>query len=408
MFERQGSMNILTYSKDVNSKNKRQHLKNDIIKYLSKSDRSFTIPELAKLNRLSVPTATSLVNELISEKWIIDIGKKNTESGRKPQLYTLNKSKFYVAGLQIGLKSSHFSICNIDAEVVFEKFLFYESLENTYKQLDEIIQYVNQCIMESQINSDELIGIGVGITGRVNSKSGISLNYFNFMEVSLSTYFEEKLGLTAIVENDTKIIGLAEQISGVVKSTNNAIVVNIAQGLGMTMIIHGELVSGNTGYSGEFGHMQFGTKMRPCICGKNNCLGTEVSGYALELDLAEALSEGSTSINFNKKSEPYNYKEILAAAQNGDGLAISLIQNQGIKLGKALGNIVNLLNPKLIVIGGEFTVVNELFIGSIKNGIKKSALIAPMKDCQVIPSTLGPNAEAMGAASLILKKLELL
>ncbi|MEQ9581246.1 MAG: ROK family protein, partial [Arenibacter sp.] len=188
----------------------------------------------------------------------------------------------------------------------------------------------------------------------------------------------------------------------------NSLFVNVSQGLGMSMMFNGKVISGETGFAGEFGHMQFGRKERLCVCGKRGCLGTEVSGYGLLQDLIEAIESKESSIFFeNSKIEEYHYKDVFKAANQGDVLSITLLQRIGVLLGEALGNLINLLNPGVIVIGGEFLIVKEIFIDAVNIGLKKTALVNPLKQCTIVSSVLGTEAFAKGAAAMVLKHHDL-
>lgn len=400
---------LLTELEEVNNKTRQQKQAGRIIKYLSKSDAAVTIPEISKHVKISIPTTTKLINELISKNWMLEKGKRETDNGRKPTLYSINKEKFYAVGVEILLKRIQVKVMRINSTEVHEVKDNAFVLENTKQCLSQVIEFIRSAINHSKIATDQIMGVGIGITGRVNSQTGESFNYFNFSDLSLKQHVEDALGLPVFIDNDTRVLGLAEQVAGKAKKAGNALVVNMSRGLGISVIINKKVVPGGMGFAGEFGHMQLGKSERLCLCGKKGCLGTEVSGYALEEDLKEALNNGEASIYFNKADgRQYRYDDMLEAALKGDSLSIRLIQEQGDKLGEALGNILNLLNPELIVIGGKIARVNELFVDSVKAGMKKTALINSLKFCKVEVSNLGSEAGPKGAASMVWKKYEMI
>ena len=173
-------------------------------------------------------------------------------------------------------------------------------------------------------------------------------------------------------------------------------------------MFNGKVIFGESGFAGELGHMQLGRKERLCVCGKRGCLGTEVSGHGLLIDLIEAVESDQSSIFFEKsKIDEYKYRDVFKAANEGDVLSITLLQRIGVLLGEALGNLVNLLNPGVIIIGGEFVIVKEIFIDAVNIGLKKTALVNPLKQCSIVSSELGMNAFAKGAAVMVLKHHDL-
>jgi predicted NBD/HSP70 family sugar kinase len=271
-----------------------------------------------------------------------------------------------------------------------------------------VVEFVENAITDSGINRSKIIGVGVGITGRVNSKTGESFSYFNFMGIPLKQYLSDALKLDVLVGNDTRTAGIAEQVQDEGKDKRNSLFVNVSQGLGLSMMFNGKVISGESGFAGEFGHMQFGRKNRLCVCGKRGCLGTEVSGYGLHQDLMEAINSNEESLFFEiANKEKYHYKDVFKAANQGDGLSIKLLQDIGVLLGEALGNIINLLNPGVVIVGGEFVSVKEIFIDAINVGLKKTALVHPLKQCAIVFSELGKDAFAKGAAAMVLKHHDL-
>lgn len=392
-----------------NNESRQQKQRSRIVKCLSKSEVPLTNPEIASVVRISLPTTIKLINELIESKWVIEEGKKETELGRPPTLYTLNKEMMCAVGVEILLKRIHVTILKIGFDVVLSEQDQSFVLENTQECLDRVIIFIAAVIKKSGRSKDQIMGIGIGITGRVNTNTGESITYFNFLKKPLSIYIEEQLLLPVVIDNDTRVQGVAENVLGKGKHAQNTLIVNMSRGLGMSIVLNKKMVRGEMGFAGEFGHMHFGLEKRHCICGKQGCLGTEVSGYALEEDLKNALNRGETSINFSKETaESIRYDSILEAAKNGDSLAINLIQKQGEKLGSALGNIINLLNPSLIVIGGKFASVKDIFTDPVKMGIKKTALINSAQSCKIVNSELTDQAGPQGAACLVFRKNEMI
>jgi predicted NBD/HSP70 family sugar kinase len=390
---------------DISNEGRQHAQKRKIVSILNKAEQSLTIPELCKEVRLSIPTGTRLINELIEQKIIVESGKKETENGRRPFLYKVDKNYAYTIGVIILLRGLSVSIYNLAMEeeysVEFEGFI----LENTPKCLDEVFEFINQTIQQSAIEKNKILGMGIGITGRIDSKTGKSYNYFNFLENSLVEYFERKFQFPVHVDNDTHMLGLAEQVFGKAKNVKNAFIVNLSQGLGLAMITNGEVVLGEHGFAGEFGHMQFGESNELCLCGKRGCLGTEVSGHALEQNFKKHIEKGEASLLLiDGKEQEISYKKILDAAQKGDALSISLIHKIGFKLGKALGNILNLLNPGVIIIGGKFAPAKDILYDSIKSGMMHTSLSLLLQSCELTFSSVGTDAAIKGAGALVLRR----
>ncbi len=394
--------------KDVNNENRQYAQKRKIVALLNKSVEPLTIPDICKKVKLSVPTGTRLINELIEKNIIIESGKKETDNGRRPSSYKTDSNYAFCVGVVVQLKSVYVSIFNLAMDEIFRNEDQSFILENSPESLERVIQFITDTISQSGVDTSHILGVGVGITGRVNTRTGNSYNYFNFLDNSLTSYLSDRLSLSVYIDNDTHVLGLAEQVFGYARDVKNALVVNLSRGLGMALITNGELVIGEQGFAGEFGHMQLGESDKLCLCGKRGCLGTEVSGYALEQNFQEQVHAGESSLLLNvKELDSVHYEDIIRAAWNGDALSISLVHGMGFKIGKALGNMINLLNPGVIIIGGNFASAREVLIDSIKSGMTHTALSLPLRNCELIFSSIG-DAAVRGAGAIVLRRMQLI
>ena len=185
-----------------------------IINYLSKSDEALTIPEIAEFVKISVPTCTKLVKDLVDKNLVIEEGKKEVENGRRPNLYALKKENFYAVGAEILEKWIHVSVDRVDLETVHEAFSRTFVLEDTQTCLDYIVSFIKKTIDESAATLDQIIGVGIALTGSVNGHTGESADYFKKIGVPLRTYLGDKLNLPVTIDNDTRVLGIAEQVLG--------------------------------------------------------------------------------------------------------------------------------------------------------------------------------------------------
>lgn len=400
---------FLTRDDSSNLKNRQLEQQQNIIRYLAKSGSALSIPEIADHIKTSIPTSTKLTKDLISNKFIQKGGKKETVNGRRPTTYTLNKEKFYVVGVEVLEKFIHASVVRIDMETKHDNLSRSFRLEDSKKCLEEITNFIKKSIKESGIKPSQIIGIGVGLKGSVNGHTGKSKDYFNHTGISLKKHLESKLKLPVILDNDTRAIAAAEQVLGIANGVENVLVVKVSRHLGLSVILNQKTIIGGAGLAGSFAHIRFKEGNRLCSCGKTGCIGTEVGGDALQKDLADALKEGKRSLHFElDKIDNYQYHDILDAVLKGDSLGIQLLHNQGDKLGQALGNIINLLNPDMIVIGGEFVMVQDFLLDAIKIGIKKTALLDALISCRVEASTLGRYLSSKAGICLLLKAIDLI
>ncbi len=380
-----------------------------IIQVISQNGYGVTVPDICKELKISAPTGIKLVNELQSEGFLSVVGKKETLNGRKPAIYALKNVNFYALSVEILLKRITVGVIDSKLNTVYYRQKTDFVLENTPECLQDVEAFIIECLGNSGVGEESILGMGLGITGRVINETGDSLTFFNFLDQPLGEYLSRTLDIPVFLNNDTRCFGMAEKIIGKAKDVNHAIIINLSRGLGTSLIIDNKIVNGGMGFAGEMGHMQFGNKEKICLCGKKGCLGNDVGGYSLEESFMDRVYEGEkTMVEIPEDGSSVRYDEILMAALKGDDLSIKLIQEMGYRLGHALGNILNLLNPELIIIGGKFAKLKTLLLDPVKTGMSGSALVNPLQNCNIEFSELGDLGGLKGAGALVFEYFELI
>tara|TARA_B110000091_G_C13797963_1_gene468774 strand:+ start:278 stop:1501 length:1224 start_codon:yes stop_codon:yes gene_type:complete len=378
--------------------------KRKIIRLLSRSERSFSIPEISELIDVSIPMCTLLIKDFVKEGYLKKEGKKISDQGRRPYTFSLNKGRFFVVGVEILSKFIHLTITKTDLETNYTAVDRNFVLTYDEKCLAYIARFIKKSIMASKINKENIIGVGIGMPQVVKNEEGKLTVYFSDNKISIKDHLETQLNIPVIIDNDTRTIGVAEQTLGNAKGIDNVLVVKVSRTLGLSIIADRHIIKGSYGFAGNFNHTQFSKGERLCECGKIGCLGTLIGGNALLNSLKESMLNDEVSIYFKKEELPnYKYHDILDAILKGDELSIELIQEQGFVLGKALGNIINVFDPELVIIGGEYVMVKDFFIDAVKMGIKKSTLINTVNHCSIKASTLGRYLGSKAGAAMILK-----
>lgn len=194
-----------------------------------------------------------------------------------------------------------------------------------------------------------------------------------------------------------------EMKMGCVNGEKNIIFINLSWGLGSGLIFNGEIYTGKSGFSGEFGHFNVFDNEKICHCGKRGCLETEVSGKALYFDLIKCVNEGKESIlskRIKENKDSLTLYDIVDAINKEDLLCIELIEEIGQKLGRYLAGLINLLNPELVIIGGTLASVGGYILLPIKSSVKKYSLNLVNKDTEIALSKLQEKAGVIGACLL--------
>ena len=368
------------------------------------------IPQMAATLGYSVPTIAKYVGELISDGYFIECGKMDSHRGRKPIIYGVNPSACYFVGVDIARFALNLGVMNITGELVYETTVRDFIFENTPASLDCVCQCVVEFLEHSGVERGKVALVNINISGRVNSLSGESYSVFNFEDNDepLAAILSEKIGLPVRIENDSRAMTYGELSTGNARKYHHALFVNASWGLGLGIIVDGELYYGRHGYSGEVGHMNVYNNEIMCHCGKKGCLETEVSGNAIHRKLLERIRQGQASVlsSLVANGHPISTLDIVnAATHNEDPLCIELIEQTGAELGRQLANLINIFNPEAVIVGGTLALADEYFLSPIRLAIRKYSLKLMCKDIEVLASANPLKAGMIGACMVARQSL---
>ncbi len=381
-------------------------IKRNIIAYMAVNGEC-TLSELTKELHISVPTITKLVQELVEENIVTDLGKVETPGGRRPNVFGLANSAIYFAGVNVGRDNMTCLITDLQNNIIKEQVDTDFELSDRPQCLERICSNIESFIANCGVNRDKILGVGVGIVGRVNSETGHSYKYFTSSEAPLRDIIEERIGLRVLLENDTRARCYAEYTCGKSKEENNILYLHMGRGVAIGIVVNGQLYYGKSGFAGEFGHIPFFDNEIICSCGKKGCLETEVSGVAIEEKMVELIGKGVNTILREKydRQESIHIDDIIAAAKNDDNLSIELIEEAGEKVGKAVAFLINTFNPETVIVGGNLAAAGDYVMLPLKSATNKYSLNLVYKDTKFRVSKMTESASAWGTAMLIRNKI---
>ena len=393
------------FIQEINSGSKNASLKKDILSYYINNGEN-TLADLGKEMELSIPTVTKLVGELIDDGYVVDFGKLETSGGRRPNIYGLNQDSGYFLGIDISYYGLSIGHINFNGKLVNSEINIPYKIDNSEEGFDNLCTIINNFIEQHNIPREKILNIGVNIPGRVNTTSGHSYSYFYLDERPLTDLFTERLGINTSIDNDTRAMAYGEYLAGSIQGEKDIVYINIGWGLGMGLIINGELYYGKSGFSGEFGHYPTFDNEKLCHCGKKGCLETEASGRYIHKTFIERLKNGNTSILSKrfKGEEELMLNDIIGAALEDDILAIELIEEVGTTLGKGIAGLINIFNPELVVIGGALAEAGDYLLLPLRSSIRKYSLNMVSSDSKLKISKLGDKSGVIGACMLARSK----
>lgn len=362
-----------------------------------------SIADLSKTLGISVPTVTKLVSELISDGYLQDEGKIGTSGGRRPSIYGLNPDAGYFLGIDVARQHFHIAVSDFKGEII----LFIQDIEFVLEanadSFRTMCSLIKDEIRKASLDWDKVLGVGISLSGRVNPEKGFSLTYFVSDDIPLKDLFQRELDVPVTIENDSRAMAYGEYMSLGKDANPNMLFINLSWGLGMGIIVNGELYYGTSGFSGEIGHFPLLDNDVICRCGKIGCLETGASGSALKHWILTKLAEGRQSSL--GKLEDIRLHNILEAIEAGDVLAIEGIGQIGETLGRGIAGLINIFNPGLVVIGGRLIVGRDYLMLPIKTAVNRLSLSKVSADTKLRFSKLERKAASIGNCLLSRGKL---
>lgn len=258
---------------------------------------------------------------------------------------------------------------------------------------------------------EQVLGVGVAVPGHVKAKEGLVKWAPNFKDqwkdVPIAALIERHLGLPVQIGNDANLAALGEFRFGAGRAVRHLVMVTLGTGIGGGIIVDGKLLDGADGGAGEIGHMVISPGGR----GGNSAFGSvegETQRDAIIERAARKIQEGyATSLGERVDFNRFALTPAIIAeeAQKGDAIALEVFEETGYYLGLCVTNLIDLLNPEMVVIGGGIAQAGDILLDPIRRTVTATAIRSLAKSCRIVPAELGDNAGIFGGAAIILQTL---
>lgn len=396
----------ITKINNVERKKFLQKLK--IIKHLFLNGETSNAEVCQRFN-VSLPTSMSLLNQLLEEGILVKKGRGKSEGGRKPDLYGLVENSFFVVSIHIERFSIKLALLDNNHTIITQNSWSKDiSTENNI--VDQLYEWTQILLEETSIKFSQVMGVGISMPGLVSAKAGKNFSYYLSEQEpeSLQEKFENKFKTPVALLNDAKSSCLAEFRFGGARNKNNVLVISMDWGIGLGIIMGGKMHSGETGFSGEFGHIPMNEDGLLCHCGKRGCLETEASGLALVRKTKEGLEAGQTSVlnNLNKEElQKLAPETIIEAANKGDQFAINTLSEIGINLGKGIAILVQIFNPELIILEGKISQAKQFITTPIQQSMNTYCMMQLKERTTLQLSKLGDSSSIYGGTIAVMDNI---
>ncbi len=351
--------------------------------------------DIARRTGLSPATVTSISADLISQNLVLEKSAGDSSGGRPPILLVINPKGGYVVGIKLTETNAVCALTDLEATVIAKSSMVLSG-HNPDQVVEDLTKMITSFIREQKISKKQLLGVGVGVAGIVDAEEGILRQspIYGWENVPLRQMLQSKLNVPIYIENDVNTLTLTERWFGPGQGVDNFLTVTVGRGVGLGIVVNGQFYRGQNGGAGELGHTAIDPNGPLCACGKHGCLEAYVGDPGLVRAAQESVSKSIKSID-----------ELLQLAQNGNPAAIKIFNQAGRILGLGVANLINLFNPKKIIISGEGTREGDFLFIPMKESIQQNTMpgLFDPKIVEIIP--WGDDAWARGAAGLVLREL---
>jgi predicted NBD/HSP70 family sugar kinase len=355
-------------------------------------------PELVRLTGLSRATVSVLVADLIAAGLVLEENgaaeAENRSMGRPALPLALNRSVAYAIGADIGHAHVRVALCDVHGAPLWETVEAKEVDRAPHETLDLAANLVQRAMARNGVPPERVLGLGVGIAAPVDADGALSAEGImpGWTGIRPGPELERRTGLATDLTNDANAGALAEHMYGAGRDVEDMVYVRLSAGIGAGVIAAGRLQLGAGGLAGEIGHLPAVRDGFVCRCGNRGCLETIASPVAVARLLQESWGEPVS---------PDSLPTLLARGTPG---MARVIEDTGEAVGRALAALVTLMNPRLIVVGGDLAAIGEPLFEPIRRGIARYALPSAAGQVAVVPGLLGSSAEVRGAVARVLAR----
>lgn len=350
--------------------------------------------DLAKATRLSPPTVSALVEDLLHEVGLMsEVGVGTSKGGRPPILLQFNGEFGYLVGVDVGSRTLRVALADLQGQVLARRQVPTDPAGGT-AIIDQIGALVDDVFTTTRRDRSKLYAVGVGAPGMTNVQSGRVIRAVNlpgWVDLPLRDLMQTRLGAPVRVDNDANMAALGERWQGSARRVNDFVFLALGAGVGAGVVVGGRLHRGHHWHAGEISHMNLDFREWQSDFGDRGYLESHVGAGAIpEWQHARPLID---PVEGDRPDRGEAVATIIAAARAGDARAAAVIDQLAVYLGTAVANIVAVLDPALVVFGGGLSHAGDLLVEPLRRVVARIVPNLPLIEM----SSLGDDAQLLGA-----------
>jgi predicted NBD/HSP70 family sugar kinase len=357
--------------------------------------------DVIRATGLSRATVSKLIGELQAQGLVAEQGSALTaaaRSGRPPSLLSLRPEIGAFGGVDFGHSSVRVAIADVTGALLAEDRLDLDVDNAAELAITAAVERLPALVSQAGLPRRRLLGVGAAISAPVR-RDGASVVTRGILPgwsaVSPQRELARRLGVPVHVGNDANLGALAEVRTGAARGASDVVYLMLSSGVGGGLVLGGSLFTGHTGMTGELGHVQVDPHGDLCRCGNRGCLETVAGAQALLARLRPALGRRG------------GLAEAVQRAHAGDELCRRVFREAGVAAGRVAGGVCNLVNPELVIVGGDLIVAGELLVDAVREGLEQTSIPPVRADLAVVAATLGDRAELLGAIGLAMEQADI-
>ncbi|GAA3242816.1 ROK family transcriptional regulator [Nonomuraea helvata] len=354
--------------------------------------------DIAASTGLNKATVSSLVADLIDRRLVREIGLTENRVGRPATMLVLDGSPYAAIGMEINVGYITAVAVDLAGERLLSWRRSFDSAEPAGQGVATVAAVVRRVVNRMAKQERQVLGLSVAVPGLVDTAGSVRFApNLGWRDADLSGDLAKALrdpGFTIQVDNDANLAALAEQRFGAHSGASDLIYLTGEIGVGAGIILDGRLRRGRLGFSGEIGHVQLDPDGPECHCGRRGCLEV-MAGLGAVLGRDPSPAEIQVEI-----------EESVRLARAGDPATLATLESVGRSLGQGVSILANLLNPEVVILGGYYVPLTPWLLPAVQDEMADRVIAAEAGGCQVVASTLGHDAAALGGAARVLDSID--
>ncbi|WP_046468760.1 ROK family transcriptional regulator [Allosalinactinospora lopnorensis] len=364
---------------------------------LIRTGEAATRTEIGRLTGLSRPAVALRITELAEHGLVTEGSVGPSSGGRPPSRLEFNAAGGVVLTAALGISRSQIAVYDLAGRVLAQTTGAPRMEPGPDVTLPWLLDTWEDLLAKAGHTSTAVRGVGIGVPGTVEFAAGRAESppvLASWGGVEIQPLVAERFPVPVLLDNDVNVMALGEHWASYRGVTDDMIFVKVSTGIGAGIISAGRLLRGSLGAAGEIGHVPVrdggGT---PCRCGNIDCLETVAGGTAL----VERLAERGRQV-----ADPQG---LVSLVQNGDPIAVTLVRDAGRRIGEVLAGAVNLLNPEVIVLGGDLARGHDHLVAGVREVVFQRCTALATRQLRIVPNGLKDNAGSLGCAVMVLDRI---